>query len=457
VATSTVSYRVEPIVTVSSTSVFGGDSGNRVAYFDVTLSAPYPPTGNPTTDAANTVTVRYRTFDQSGHGAPTLAFARAHGDVYLNRGGILRFTPGHVAQTVAVSIVPQTGLAFNPTFGLNANALANAINQNIANPPSLFGTATILTDGGTGLRVGVGDQSVTEGNTTPRTLHVAVALSEPAPTRLVVTAHTVPCTGGRCAVANIDYVPRTARLTFGVGQRSADFRVTLLPNTTPQADKTFQVAITAAATIVSPTATITIHDDDFSTTSITITPEQDPTTVGALVGYRIHVTSPDQRAQGEVLLVDQNSGSADDQPLGRDGNIEMFLYAGPAGTDTISLDFVGNLIDSNVDMTFDETVDPAASRTFIEPSPYNKNGYTAGDSIIFSAAVIVPVANATVAAPITFYDGSTPLATLPFNTPYTTSELAPGTHQITATYAGNVNYLPSTSDTLTVIINPKPN
>lgn len=87
---------------------------------------------------------------------------------------------------------------------------------------------------------------------------------------------------------------------------------------------------------------------------------------------------------------------------------------------------------------------------------YNKNGYIAGDTITFSAAVTVPPANATVAAPITFYDGNTPLATLPFNTPYTTNELAPGTHQITATYAGNVNYLPSTSNTLTMIINPKP-
>lgn len=60
-------------------------------------------------------------------------------------------------------------------------------------------------------------------------------------------------------------------------------------------------------------------------------------------------------------------------------------------------------------------------------------------------------------APLTFKDGTTVIGTREINTTthqakLVTSQLSAGTHNVTATYAGNIDYLTSTSAALKHVV-----
>jgi hypothetical protein len=99
------------------------------------------------------------------------------------------------------------------------------------------------------------------------------------------------------------------------------------------------------------------------------------------------------------------------------------------------------------------TVTPAPVNVALTPSSWYASS---GTSISFAAVVTSwsagpPDATGTVS----FYNGTTLLATVPVNASgqatYSTSGLSVGTHNITATYAGSTNYA-SGSDTITITI-----
>jgi hypothetical protein len=79
-----------------------------------------------------------------------------------------------------------------------------------------------------------------------------------------------------------------------------------------------------------------------------------------------------------------------------------------------------------------------------------------GESVIFTATV-TPAFNAgALTGGVTFYDGATALGTVAISAgqaQFSTSSLSVGTHSITAGYAGDLNYLPSTSAALRETIN----
>ena len=82
-----------------------------------------------------------------------------------------------------------------------------------------------------------------------------------------------------------------------------------------------------------------------------------------------------------------------------------------------------------------------------------------GDSVTFTATVTGGAATPT--GDVTFFDGSTPLATVALDNSgiadeamFTTSLLGVATHHITASYAGDSNYLASNSPVVAQVVNP---
>lgn len=109
-----------------------------------------------------------------------------------------------------------------------------------------------------------------------------------------------------------------------------------------------------------------------------------------------------------------------------------------------------NFAGSNASLT--QVVNPADTITAIltsSPNPSNE-----GDLITFVASTNSALGTPT--GSLTFFDGATPLGTVPLVNGlalFTTSTLLPGTHSITASYAGNASYSPSVSAPYTQVVN----
>src|SRR5262249_31355583 len=78
-----------------------------------------------------------------------------------------------------------------------------------------------------------------------------------------------------------------------------------------------------------------------------------------------------------------------------------------------------------------------------------------GQRVTFIATVTSEFAQAQNGELVTFFDGMTPLASVPLssgNAVYTTSSLTGGTHTIRATYAGDATLAPSTGEVRQIVL-----
>jgi hypothetical protein len=149
-------------------------------------------------------------------------------------------------------------------------------------------------------------------------------------------------------------------------------------------------------------------------------------------------------------------------------SVTFSLISGPAtisGT-TLTITGAGN-VTLQADQPGDSTYQPAPpmQRTLtVSKAPTNLTLSTSSPSINANAnvtftATITSTNLPSPAGSATFLDGTTQLATTAFNASgvaaYSTTSLAPGTHSITATYAGSANFLASSSTALTeAVITP---
>ncbi|HEY6471930.1 MAG TPA: Ig-like domain-containing protein [Acidimicrobiales bacterium] len=129
----------------------------------------------------------------------------------------------------------------------------------------------------------------------------------------------------------------------------------------------------------------------------------------------------------------------------------------PAGTHVVSVitsgdpDFAGTTASANFSVGLIPT-----TTTLSGPSSANF-----GQAVTLHASVAAAQAGpAPVSGSVSFYDGTTLLGSTPVtvsggtgNASLTVSNLAPGTHHITATYSGDANYAGSTSSTLSLTVN----
>jgi hypothetical protein len=112
----------------------------------------------------------------------------------------------------------------------------------------------------------------------------------------------------------------------------------------------------------------------------------------------------------------------------------------PAGTDAIKAVYGG---DSNLPGSTSKAVSQVVSKaTTTTALTSSLNPSNVGQSVTFTASV-APQFSGTVTGTVTFYDGTTALKTVGLSggvAKYTTSTLSSGSHTITSTYNGNVDF-----------------
>lgn len=186
------------------------------------------------------------------------------------------------------------------------------------------------------------------------------------------------------------------------------------------------------------------------TTTTTLT-SQNPSGVGQSVGFSAVVTP--------AILGDTNAGSMTFydgtkklKTLRLHGNWAGFVTSKlTLGTHNITATYSGNRDYTGSSASLIQTVDQASTTTTLVSS-LNPSNYK--QAVTFTATV-VPQFSGTVKGTVTFYDGTTELRAVSLSrgeAKYKTSKLTAGTHSITATYNGNIDYTGS-SASLTQTVN----
>ena len=132
-------------------------------------------------------------------------------------------------------------------------------------------------------------------------------------------------------------------------------------------------------------------------------------------------------------------------------NATIAVGASPRAVSAANLNS-DNIVDLAVVNSSDNSVSiligKQSSSTSLSVSP---NPAGPGQPVLLTATVTPAIATGTV----TFYDGTTPLATEPVSggvATLTTTSLASGTHSLSAVYSGDANFITSTSNTVTETI-----
>jgi hypothetical protein len=139
-----------------------------------------------------------------------------------------------------------------------------------------------------------------------------------------------------------------------------------------------------------------------------------------------------------------------------------------AGTYTFSAAFSGSAAFSpSKSPPVQQVVVQAPTAITLTASP---NPVTQHQTVNLTAVITAPISAGILPGVITFFDGTTSIASTPFGSTglnpvsalsntatvtISTSTLTVGTHTITANYPGNSNFLPATSPPVTVIITPQ--
>ena len=249
-----------PCVSVGDGSMIEGDSGNRTITFPVSLSVA----------ATAPVSVGYTLVGANANGAQ-----KAGMNVDFNdKGGAtgtVTFTP--LAATGETELVKHVSVT---VYGDTAAEPDETFTMTLSNPTGgsglgrAIGIGMIINDDpGSGLRVGVADASIVEGDAGTRTVQIKVSLSQAPGTGTVSVPYTVEplsAAWGKTAASGNDFGgPLASRtLTFTGSVVSRTITMPVYSDTAPEADETFRVilgVVTGAASVRS-TGTITILNDD---------------------------------------------------------------------------------------------------------------------------------------------------------------------------------------------------
>ena len=223
---------------VNDVAIVEGNSGSKVAVMTITLSRAV--------QAGETVSVTYAL----GGGTAT-----APSD-YAGTSGTLTFGAGESSKTVSVLVYGDSTYEANETLNLT---LSGATGMTLS---KAVGVLTISNDDAQPT-VSISSVSLNEGGrgaTTTATL--TLTLSSASPTPVTVTVSDLR-TGS--ATSGTDYTAFTARtVTFAANATTATVTVSVLGDTTNEANETVVLGLSAAsgATIGTATGTLTILNDD---------------------------------------------------------------------------------------------------------------------------------------------------------------------------------------------------
>jgi disulfide oxidoreductase YuzD len=233
-ARATITDDDTPSLTINSLAFVEGNAALPDLLLPVTLSNP----------SSESVSVRYATADGTA----------VAGLDYVSTNGILVFPPGSTSQRLAVRILPDTIAESNETFSVMLSAPVNA---------ALGATQAEITllDDDPAPVISVGPQTITEGDIGPRNAAFTLRLSRPSALSVTVAY----ATSNGSAIAGVDYLAKNGTVTFAPGEVEKTEPVTVLGDTVPEEDETFELVLSAPvnATLGDQVrAFCTIVDDD---------------------------------------------------------------------------------------------------------------------------------------------------------------------------------------------------
>jgi len=207
------------------------------------------------------------------------------------------------------------------------------------------------------------------------------------------------------------------------------------------------------ATSTSTAVSQVVNASGKASTTVAIASIQNPSVYGYTVGFNITITSPTAGPiTGTITLYDgtKSLGSGAVLP----GNVSnIFTSTFNVGANSMTVQYSG---DSNyapsTSPALIQNVTIAPTTTALTASPTSG---PAGTSVLFTATVTTGGA-LPLAGTMNFLDGATNIGSTNVAangvTTFQTAILAAGTHSITAQYAGNADYSPSTSSAVQVTI-----
>ena len=223
---------VRPALTVGDVAVVEGDEGVRHAVFTVSLSEPAP----------NGVSVDYTTRGDNRE----LAMVS----------GSLFFPTGATSRSVKVPVWGDAEDEPDHRFELSLSAALGATVYDRS------GIGTILDNDPppAGVRVGVGDAGLHEGDAGPRAVLFAVTLSRSSSNTVVVSYATAAGSAGDPS----DFKARSGTLTFHPGVTSLIVKVPVVPDTLREGDETFSLNLSgpSGAKLGRATGVGTVVDDE---------------------------------------------------------------------------------------------------------------------------------------------------------------------------------------------------
>ena len=247
--TATVTMTVTPppaatgptTLSVSSVDVFEGNSGTTEAVFTVTRSG----------DASGTTTVTHKTSGGT---------ATAGTDYTAILASPLTFGPGETSKQVTVNVTGDTAPEKAETFSLT---ISGPPKGTLLGDPS--GAGTILNDDDAAY-LSAENVVVSEGNAGATSGSFTVTRSGNTSAESTVKAKV----GGGTATAGADYTAVAEQtLTFAAGDTSETVTFDVLGDTAPEANETFNLALSlpSAGTTVADASTTAYIDDDDGTTA----------------------------------------------------------------------------------------------------------------------------------------------------------------------------------------------
>ena len=193
-------------------------------------------------------------------------------------------------------------------------------------------------------------------------------------------------------------------------------------------------------------------------TTTSVASSQNPSTYGQSVNFTASVSpvgTPPSPPTGTVTFYEGSTAIAS-SPVGSNGQATYTTSTFAAGTHSIKATFsAGDPTNfSGSSGTLSQQVSRGTAGVTLTSTP---NPSIFGQTVTFTASVAIstpPLANPT--GSVTFYDGGHAIGTVGMTNDQAklaTAGLAPGTHTVTATYLGDVNFAPSTSNPVTQQVN----
>ena len=277
-----------------SSDRFSVGEGDGTGLVNVTLSAP----------SGQAVSVAY---------AVTNGTATAGLD-FVAVTGVLEFSPGQTAKTIAVPILDDSLDETTETVLLKLSSPTNAL---LGTPATAM--LEIIDNDLPTVNFGAADYRVAEG---AGSVTVDVHLTKPYGQTIFVDY----ATSGGTATPGQDYVPTTGTLIFSPGQTNRTFLVTILPDTKPEPEKTIDLNLSGYVNVTPGDrvqAAVTLVDDDaLSLTSLGFT------VTGAFrlrltgpAGGRVRLqTSPDLAGWSDLKTLDNPTGTVEYEDAAAAGN-----------------------------------------------------------------------------------------------------------------------------------------